>query len=152
MCQTHRPVYSIEQDIHGNEEQKHALVNLPSSRINVNVLHPAFFILVHSDQGQLEHVDNNCSEDEKEVNQNPEGQGCYAFSNLIENCPAMIAENLTVPQGRKLWLRLKELSKKGTMSPEVPFVQEQPEDKRKKFDDMIIKRRKKLGLYYEDKG
>ena len=79
MCQTHRPVYSIEQDIHGNEEQKHALVNLPSSRINVNVLHPAFFILVHSDQGQLQHVDNNCSKDEEEVNKHPEGESCYPF-------------------------------------------------------------------------
>ena len=79
MCQTHRPVYSIEQDIHGNEEQKHALVNLPSSRINVNVLHPAFFILVHSDQGQLEHVDNNCSKDEEEMGKHPEGESCYPF-------------------------------------------------------------------------
>ena len=34
---------------------------------------------------------------------------------------------LTEPQGSYLWLRLKELSKTGTMSPKVPFVQEQSE-------------------------
>ena len=76
----------------------------------------------------MEHVDNNCSEDEEEVDQDPGGQSCYAFGNLEENCPTMITDILIVPQGSYLWLRLKELSKTGTMSPKVPFAQEQPEE------------------------
>ena len=66
-------------------------------------------------------------EDEEEVDQDPGGQGCYAFGNLEDNCPTMMTDILTEPQGSYLWLRLKELSKTGTMSPKVPFVQEQSE-------------------------
>ena len=75
----------------------------------------------------MEHVDNNCSEDEEEVDQDPGSQSCYAFSNLEDNCTTMMTDDLTEPQGSYLWLRLKELSKTGTMSPKVPFVQEQSE-------------------------
>jgi len=33
----------------------------------------------------LNHVDHNRSKDEEKVDQNPEGQGCYPFSNLKKN-------------------------------------------------------------------
>ena len=87
-----------------------------------------FPIAVYPYQYQLNHVDHNRSKDEEKVDQNPEGQGCYAFSNLEDNCPTMMTDILTEPQGSYLWLRLKELSKTGTMSPKVPFAREQPEE------------------------
>ena len=72
--------FGIEKDVQRSKEQKHASINPPSSRIHLNLPLPP---IVHTDQGQLEHVDENCPKDEKEVNQNPKGKGCYALSNLL---------------------------------------------------------------------
>ena len=54
------------------------MVDPPSSFFFFNI--PAFKI--PPEQGQLEHVDDDCPEDEEEVDEDPEGKGRYTLSNL----------------------------------------------------------------------
>ena len=55
------------------------MVDPPCSFFFFNI--PAFKI--PPEQGQLEHVDDDCPEDEEEVDEDPEGKGRYTLSNLI---------------------------------------------------------------------
>ena len=54
------------------------MVDPPCSFFFFNI--PAFEI--PPEQGQLEHVDDDCPEDEEEVDEDPEGKGRYTLSNL----------------------------------------------------------------------
>ena len=90
-CQAYWPVESVEDEVEGGEEEEHPLVDDPSALLGVLF----FFRLVvffHMEPGErttsckhwffepyeseLDPVDDDCPENEKEVNENPKSQGC----------------------------------------------------------------------------
>ena len=79
------------------------MVNPPSSFFFFNI--PAFKI--PPEQGQLEHVDDDCPEDEEEVDEDPEGKGRYTLSNLRRPSYQLRLYVLLTKDAKKLYFHLR---------------------------------------------
>ena len=88
--QTERPIHDIKKNVHGSKEKEHASINPPSSSFFFNIPHSTLTKDSHPDQGQLEHVDDNCPENEEEVDKNPESKGRYTLRNLWRRCSLLV--------------------------------------------------------------
>ena len=74
--ETNWPVHDVEEEVERGEKEKHPLVNDPSPLLWVLLLLGKVVILhVEADECELHPVDNYCSEDEKEVDEDPKSQG-----------------------------------------------------------------------------
>ena len=77
------PVHDVEEEVERGEKEKHPLVNDPSPLLRVLLLLGKVVLLhVEADEGELHPVDNYCSEDEEEVDEDPKSQGSQSLRDL----------------------------------------------------------------------
>ena len=81
--QENGPVHNVEEEVERGEKEKHPLVNDPSPLLRVLLLLGKVVLLhVEADEGELHPVDNYCSEDEEEVDEDPKSQGSQSLRDL----------------------------------------------------------------------
>ena len=96
-CEAYWPVDTVEHEVEGGEEKEHPLVDDPSALLGV-IFFFRLVVFFHMEpderttsckhwffepyESQLDPIDENCPENEKEVNENPKRQGCKSLWHL----------------------------------------------------------------------